>query len=361
MTSDMRRSKSLLDSLTHHFGSSPVAGPLATFVVVLLLCLLFVPNFGSWRTISGIVTAVSISGFVTIGITFLMVAGEFDLSIGAMIAMSGYLFGAVAVGADSQITRGLAAVGLPVAEGSGNFVLALLLALAVPALMGLVNGLILIWTRIPSFIVTLGTRQIYRGLVWLTSGGVLLQTLERPPIFNMFNGRFELLNNLPVLDGANFRTATVWLLVAAFLGQYLLVHTRFGNHVFAIGGNVGAATAQGIRTARTKVLCFVFSGFMAGAAGVISFSQFRSVRVAEQAGVELTAIAASVVGGALLSGGYGSVWGAVVGILMISLLRSAVILLDIPFIPADNFPAVIGATIIASVILNNYLRTRASA
>ena len=107
----------------------------------------------------------------TIGITLLMVSGEFDLSIGPMIAMSGFLFGTVSVGAESQITRGLSAVGLPVAEGSGNLALALILALAVPALMGLVNGLMLIWTRIPSFIVTLGTRQIFRGLVWLTSGG----------------------------------------------------------------------------------------------------------------------------------------------------------------------------------------------
>ncbi len=356
----MRSIKIRFDFISQLFDTSPVAGPLATFVVVLFLCLFFVPNFSSWRTLSGIVTAVSISGFVTIGITFLMVSGEFDLSIGPMIAMSGYLYGAISVGADSRITRGLSAVGMPVAEGSGNLWLALLLALAVPAAMGLVNGLLLIWTRIPSFIVTLGTRQIFRGLAWLTAGGVLLQTLERPPIFGVFNGRFDLLNDLPFLEGANFRTATLWLLAAAILGQYLLVQTRFGNHVFAVGGNVGAATAQGIRTARVKVLCFVFSGLMAGAAGVISFSQFRSVRVAEQAGVELTAIAASVVGGALLSGGYGSVWGAIIGILMISLLRSAVILLDIPFIPADNFPAVIGATIIASVILNNYLRTRAS-
>lgn len=356
----MRSKRNWNASLSHLFAGSPVAGPLATFVVVFLLCLLFIPNFASWRTISGIVTAVSISGFVTIGITFLMVAGEFDLSIGAMIAMSGYLYGAVSVGAESRITRGLAAVGLPVAEGTGNLALAILLALAAPALMGLVNGLILVWTRIPSFIVTLGTRQIYRGLVWLVSGGVLLQTLEKPQLFSVFNGRFDLLNDLPLLDGANFRTATLWLLAAAVAGQYILVNTRFGNHAFAVGGNVGAATAQGIRSARTKLLCFVFSGVMAGVAGVISFSQFRSVRVAEQAGIELTAIAASVVGGALLTGGYGSVWGAIVGILMISLLRSAVILLDIPFIPADNFPAVIGVTIIGSVILNNYLRTRSS-
>ena len=104
----------------------------------------------------------------------------------------------------------------------------------------------------------------------------------------------------------------------------------------------------------------MISGMLAGLAGIIQFSQFKSVRVAEQAGIELTAIAGAVVGGALLNGGYGSVWGALTGVLIISVLRSGVILLKIPFVPADNFPAVVGATIIASVIFNNYLRTRST-
>jgi simple sugar transport system permease protein len=107
-------------------------------------------------------------------------------------------------------------------------------------------------------------------------------------------------------------------------------------------------------------MAFVISGLMAGAGGIISFSQFKSVRVAEQAGIELTAIAASVIGGTLLTGGYGSIWGALIGILVINVLRSGVILLKIPFIPADNFPAVVGVTIVAAVIFNNYLRKKST-
>jgi simple sugar transport system permease protein len=354
----MRDYRSWNTGILRLFSNSPVAGPLLTLTIVFLLCLFFVPNFGTWRTVSGIVTAVSISGFVTIAVTMLMISGEFDLSIAPMIAMSGYLYGSISVGADSPITARLSQLGLPV--GDGNIVLAILLALAVPGLMGLVNGLILIYTGIPSFIVTLGTRQIYRGLVWVVVGGSLLQTLERPPTFEVFNGRFELVNSLALFEGANFRTAMLWLILAALLFQFVLVRTRFGNHLFAVGGNEGAAKAQGVRVNRTRVMTFVFSGLMAGVAGIISFSQFRSVRVAEQAGIELTAIAAAVVGGALLGGGFGSVWGALVGILMINLLRSGVILLKIPFIPADNFPAIVGVTIIASVILNNYIRRRAA-
>ncbi|MEM7347123.1 MAG: ABC transporter permease [Chloroflexota bacterium] len=336
--------------------TSPVAGPLMTLIAIYIIFLLIVPNFATMRTASGIVTAVSISGFVTIGITMLMIAGEFDLSIAPMIAMSGYLYGTISTGEESLIIRWLDWYGLPVA--GGNVMLAILIALLIPSLMGLINGLILIGTNIPSFIVTLGTRQIYRGLVWVVAGGVLFQTVERLPIYDVFNGRFDLVNNL--FEKANFRTTMVWLFFVVIIFQLVLTRTRFGNHLFAAGGSLGAATAQGVRIKRTKVMAFVVSGLMAGMAGIVSFSQFRSVRVAEQAGVELTAIAASVIGGALLTGGYGSVWGALIGVLMINVLRSGIILLKIPFIPPDNFPAIVGATIIGAVIFNNYLRSRAT-
>ena len=340
------------------FADSPLAGPLLTLLVTFTLFVIFIPNFGTWRTFSGILSAVSISGFVTIGITLLMIGGEFDLSVSPMVAMAGYLFGAVSVGADSVIIERLASLGLPVAEG--NIVIAVLLALTAPALMGLVNGLILVSTGIPSFIVTLGTRQIYRGLVWIVAGGVLLQTLERPAIYQVLNGRFDFINNLSFFEGANFRTTTVWLLVVMVVVQLILVRTRFGNQVFAVGGQPDAARTQGVRTKRVKVMMYVVVGVLSGIAGIISFSQFHSVRVAEAAGVELTAIAAAVVGGALLKGGWGSIWGALVGIVMINMLRSGVILLDISFIPADNFPAVVGVTIIGAAILNDYLRNRST-
>ncbi len=354
----MSNDVSLKSRVLRLFANSPTSGPLVTLIIVFILFLLFVPNFATWRTISGIVTAISISGFVTIGITMLMIAGEFDLSIAPMIAMAGYLYGTISVGAeDMLIVQTLSRFGLPVGDG-GNIYLAILFALAVPSLMGLVNGLILITTGIPSFIVTLGTRQIYRGLVWVFAGGVLFQTLEKPAIFGVFNGRFEFINQY--LDGGNFRTATLFLLGFVFLFQLILIQTSYGNHLFAIGGNSRAAIAQGVRANRTRVMAFILNGFLAGAAGIIGFSQFKSVRVAEQSGIELTAIAASVIGGAVLTGGYGSVWGALIGIILINLLRSGVILMKIPFIPADNFPAVVGVTIVVATVINYYLRSRST-
>lgn len=364
----MSETESLRKRLLRLFENSPIAGPLITLIVVYVLFLFVVPNFATWRTLSGIVTAVSISGIVTIGITILMIGGEFDLSLAPMIAMSGYFFGSISVGADTRITQTLNNIGFNIEIGVGNVPLAIIFGLAIPALMGLTNGLILVWTNIPSFIVTLGTRQIFRGLVWIAAGAELLQVLDEPQIYAVLNGRLDgfndfIKNNLldpESRDRVNFRSATLWLMGLVAIYQFVLVKTQFGNHIFAIGGNDGAARAQGVRSNRTRLYSFMLSGLLAGFAGMVQFSQFKSVRVAEQTGIELTAIAGAVVGGALLNGGYGSVWGALIGVLIISVLRSGVILLNIPVVPADNFPAVVGITIIASVVLNNYLRTRST-
>jgi simple sugar transport system permease protein len=325
-TTDIRR----------RFSVSPIAGPLATLVVAFILFSLFVPHFFTLRTLSGIVNASVLTGIVTIGVTMLMISGEFDLSVGALMAMGGFIYGMVTV-------------------GGGSPVIALLLALLVTALLGSVNGLILAWTGIPSFIVTLATGSIFRGAVWILSGGSMLQTIEDLVIYDILNGRLEILNNL--LEGANFRTSAVWLLVLVAVFQAVLVRTRFGNHVFAVGGNRIAAQAQGVNVKLVKVLCFVLTGFLSGLAGIVLFSQFKTVRVATGAGTELTAIAAAVVGGTALTGGSGSIVGALLGVLIISMLRTGVVLTDL--IPADNFEAIVGVTIIGAAIFNNWLRNRA--
>lgn len=310
---------------------------MVTLIVVLILFSLFVPQFLTLRTVSGIVNAATLTGTVTIGVTLLMISGEFDLSVGALVAAGGYLFALST-------------------KNGGSPLVGVLLALLIPAILGALNGLILIWTRIPSFIVTLGTQSIYRGAVWILSGGMMVQTLEKLTVYNAFNGRLDVVNDL--FQGANFRTAMLWLIGLVLVCQYLLTRTRYGNHVFATGGNPGAAKAQGVNVRLVKVVNFAISGALAGFTGILLFSQFQTVRVASGAGVELNAIAAAVVGGTSLAGGYGSIWGALIGVLLISTLRTGVILLDIPFIPADNFSAVVGVTIVAAVILNNWIRSR---
>lgn len=202
------KTQSRFTSFIRSFGNSPIFGPSVTLLVIIIIFSLFVPKFATWRTFSGIINAVSISGIVALGVTMLMIAGEFDLSVGAMIAMSGFIFGTISTGEDTFIVNTLIKVGLPV-EG-GNVPLAITFALIIPALQGLGNGLLLVKTKTPSFIVTLGTRQIYRGLAWIASGGILFQTRADLAIYSTLNGRLDIVNNL--LDGSNFRTATLWLL-----------------------------------------------------------------------------------------------------------------------------------------------------
>ena len=174
---------------------SPIAGPLITLVVVFILFSLFVPNFFTVRSMAGIVNAATLTGTITIGITLLMIAGEFDLSVGPMMAMGAFLYGVIVEG--------------------GNPLLALILALLVPSIMGAVNGIIVNRTRIPSFITTLSTMFIYTGVVtlssnvltdwvssggftwhgmdWLFGGGQMFQTIEMAPVYDIFNGRMNLI------------------------------------------------------------------------------------------------------------------------------------------------------------------------
>lgn len=316
---------------------SPLVGPAITLVLVFVLLTLATPRFLTVRSISGILSAATITGIVSIGVTMLMIAGEFDLSVGALMAVGAFVFGVFTV-------------------DGGNPFLALLLSIGVPALLGAVNGLIKIWTGVPSFIVTLGTMFIYRGLLWVYSGGRMFQTIEDAPVYQLFNLRLP--GAINEASGADFRVSLLWLLAVVLVFQLVLVRSRFGNHVFATGGNPGAAGAQGVQTRRTKLACFILSGTLAGLAGVMLFSQFRTAYVATGTGEELNAIAAAVVGGTLLTGGAGSIAGSVIGALLISTLRTGVVILNLPFIAADNFEAVVGVTIVGAAIINNWLRNR---
>jgi simple sugar transport system permease protein len=319
------------------FVASPIFAPLVTQILIWIVFWSFVPNFGSLRTLSGIVGAASINAVVVIGVTMLMICGEFDLSVGPMIAVGAFIF------ADML-------------QAGASPILAVLAAVAVTACLGAVNGLLTVTTGIPSFIVTLGTRAIFRGGVWLYSGGNMRQFTERMPVQDVLNGRLDVVNNLFTL--ANFRTGTLWALGLGIILQIVLTRTAFGSHVFAVGGNPGAALTQGISTKRVKVLCFILTGALAGFAGILTFSEFSTVLVVTGANVELRVIAAAVIGGTLLTGGAGSIIGGLLGIVLINLLRSGAILLGLP---SDNFEAIVGVTIVGAALLNDWIVRRSAA
>src|SRR5574340_1380969 len=221
------------------FSRSTVAAPLAVLIIIFILLSLFVPKFFSFRSVSGIINAATLTGALAIGIAFLMISGEFDLSVGSNLAISGYIYGSFCV--------------------SGQPFLGLIFALIVTATLGAVNGIILVQTGIPSFIVTLGTKYFYRGMLWVITSGTMLQTVDTLPLDKVFTGRLDILNNF-ISGEANFRNSMLWLLLLVFIFQVILSKTKFGNHVFAVGGNPAAALGQGVNVKRVKILSFALSG-----------------------------------------------------------------------------------------------------
>ena len=326
MTAPKQNNRALLES--------PIFSPLVTQVIVWVLFWAFVPYFGTMRTVSGVVGAASTNAVIVIGVTLLMVCGEFDLSVGSIVAMGSFIFANILV-------------------AGGSPVVAVLAALGVSAIMGGINGLLTVYTRIPSFIVTLGTRSIYRGIVWVYTGGTMVQITNRFPVQDFFNGRLDIINNL--FTQANFRSATLWAIALGMLFQIILTRSRFGNQVFAVGGHPGAALAQGVNIKWVKILCFVVTGILAGFAGILTFSEFSTVQVVTGANVEMKVIASAVIGGALLTGGQGSIIGGLLGIMLINVLRTGTILLGLP---SDNFEAIVGVTIVGAAALNDWIRGR---
>jgi simple sugar transport system permease protein len=311
----------------------PEAVTLISFLAVFIFFSIAADNYLTPLSLSNILTFGSITGILVIGVAMLMIAGEFDISVGSTFAVASYVFAL-------SLIAGM------------NPILALLFALVVSAVLGLINGLVVAWTGIPSFIATLGTLLAYRGIVRAISGGTFATYEGEPPfLFTILNGPLTFINELPQ-PSSNFRVSIFWFILIGILASLALMRTRFGNWIFAIGGNPGAALAQGVTVKRIKVMAFVLSGLLAGFAGVIQFAFRTSVDPLRGSGLALIAVAASVIGGVRLTGGYGTIFGACVGILLLQMLEQGLILMGVP---VQIFQAVAGAILIIAVISNTYL------
>lgn len=338
ITTAERSEKRLSDRFKDFVLTATESPEIAAFITLLLVFLFFAfsaPNFLTAYALSNVLTFASIYGIVVVGVAFLMISGEFDLSVGSNMAVAGYIF----------LLSLLA--GIPP-------VVAMLLALGVSTLLGLVNGLIVVFTGIPSFIATLGTLLAYRGLVRALGGGqVTSYTSEsKPLLFTALNDSLTPLNQL--FDPAgNFRVSSLWFIGLVAIMSFVLMRTCHGNWTFAAGGNPGAALAQGVNVKRIKLINFVLSGFFAGLAGVILFAQRSSMNELIGEGLELNVVAAAVIGGVSLNGGTGTIIGAAVGIVILSMLEQGLVLMGVT---NELFQGVVGAIIIISVIVNIYLK-----
>lgn len=293
------------------------------------LCAFFAfasPAFATAENLALVLRQVSVNGILAVGMTFAVLTGGVDLSVGSLLAVAG-------------LVSALFAQREPTAA---NVTLALAAPLGVGLLGGLANGALVAFTRVSPLIATLGTLTAYRGFaVWFRVNPVY----DLQPWYREL-GRFEALG-LPL-------PALVFFTCAGAAGA-MLAFTRFGRHVLAVGGSPAAARAAGIEVARVKLAVYAISGACAGLAALVSTARLGAAQSVAGQGFELQAIAAVIVGGASLSGGRGRIRDSVLGALLIGVLFNGLVLLDVPS-PVQQM--LIGAIIVAAVAFDAALRGR---
>ncbi|MBI5671473.1 MAG: ABC transporter permease [Chloroflexi bacterium] len=275
------------------------------------------------------------------GMTFVIISAGIDLSVGSVMALAG-LAAAFLIARDKS----------PFLTADGTvsewaIPLAILAGLAVGALAGFINGLLITFAKLPPFIATLGMLQIARGIVYGLSQGWPIQNL--PPNF-MTIGR----QNIPVA-GVNFPLPTVIMLVVGIIAWIFLTRTAWGYRIFAVGGNEQASRLSGISVTRTKIMIYTISGLLAGAGGVLLTARLGVAAPTAAQGYELDVIAAVVVGGTSTSGGEGSILGTLIGAAIMGVLRTGLNLIGVE---AYWLPSAQGIIIIAAITLDQWFRRR---
>lgn len=285
------------------------------------------PEFLSRDSLSAVLLSVSDQGIVAVGMTVLLVAGMFDLSVGSTLALSG------------MVAAVFAAAGYPTPLAVG-------LGLATGTLVGWLNGLIVTELGINPFITTLGMMSLLRGLVLVISGGQNVS--ELPASFTQI-GQGELLGvQYPIL---------ISLAVVA-VGHFLLSRTRYLRQSYYIGGNERAAALSGIDVRRMTVFCFALVGFLAALAGVMMTARLGSASTTAAKGLELRVISAVILGGASLKGGEGTVLGSLLGALLMSIIISSINLLGVDLNWVDF---VLGAALLLAVMIDELGKRQAAA
>jgi simple sugar transport system permease protein len=297
-------------------------------------------------------------GIVSIGACLLMIAGEFDLSVGSMIAFSGMIMALM-----------VRFAGVPVWA-------AILLGFALCLSIGWLIGLLVVKTRLPSFIVSLAFLYILRGATIVSSRTIARSTLvdglrgfkDSDWLAWLFGGQvgsglFAALANRGVIatlpNGTPSVTGVpmviVWCVVIGALATFVLSSTRFGNWIFAAGGDQVAARSVGVPVDRVKILLFVFSAFCASVFGAAQVLDFGSADASRGLLKEFEAIIAAVIGGALLTGGYGSVPGALLGALIFGVVSQGFFYIGID---GDWFRIFLGCVLLGAVMFNTSVRKR---
>lgn len=292
---------------------------LIAFIIIFALLSIIAPNFLTQRNFVTILKQSSIIGTVSLGMTIVIISGNIDLSVGSMVAVCGIVSALMAHN-----------FGLP-------FGICLIIGVLSGGLIGLMNGVIIAKGKVPSFIVTLGMMTALRGLGMKLSDGVPIGGL--PDSFSII-GEASILR-IPI-------TVLIFLAMA-FSTSLLLKKTCLGRHIFAIGGNEQAARLSGINIDSVKLKVFIINGLVVGLAGVMMASRIRSGQPSIAVGYELDAIAACIIGGVSFNGGIGSVYGTILGTLILAIINNG---LDLLAVQSYYQQIIKGLIIVAAVLLD---------
>lgn len=301
-----------------------------TFIITFLIFSIFTPDniFLDPRNLASMAKLTPDIGIVALGIGILMIAGEFDLSIASIIPFCSFIY-------TQLIMSGV------------DPLLAFILILPVGASFGLINGLIVVSTGLPSFIITLSTMLFWRGLLFGLSHLrpiSILKYVSDSSIAKVLVGQVGPIPN-----------QIIWFLLFAVILGLILHQTKFGNWIYATGSNKEAARAMGVNVRLVKTVCYMIIGVLCAWTAVMQAVRLGSFFATQGIGFELKTIAAVVVGGTALTGGVGSMLGIVLGIFIIRIVENGLILLQVPVFGVELF---IGVAVVVFVLLNTYVNRR---
>ena len=286
----------------------PEIGALIAAIVIYIFFFAVAPAFRSAEAFSTILYASSLIGIVAVGVGLLMIGGEFDLSAGVAV-----------------VTYALTAAMLSY-QFNLNMWVGAFLAMILALFIGFINGFLVVRTGIPSFLITLGTFFILQGanlgITKLVTGAVSTQNVSDIQGFESAKGLFA---STFTIGGVSVKITVVWWILFVLLATWILNRTRTGNWVFAVGGNAASARAVGVPVNKVKIGLFMGVGFLAWFSGMHQLFAFNTIQAGGGVGQEFLFIIAAVVGGTLLTGGYGSAYGTALGAFIFGMTQQGIV------------------------------------
>ena len=287
-------------------------------LVLIIFMLINAPNFGTVSNLFNVARSISISAILAAGMTLVIITTGIDLSVGSTIAVSG-------------------CVAVLAARAGLNPILAVILGMFIGAVIGLINGVLVAYCKLAAFIVTLGTMTFMRGLAYTITGGL-------PIVDN--NLSFRAIGNGYIF---NIPIPFIIMIIVYLVIWVVLDKTKYGSHVYAVGGNAEAARLAGINVKAVLLSVYVIAGVCAGLAGCIFAARVVSAQPTAGDGYEMDAIAAAVLGGTALAGGKGKISGTFIGAVIFGVLTTGLVLMNVPFFTQQRIK---GVVIIVAVLID---------